>query len=209
MNITKEQYLSNPCGESSLPYWKAVNMNVPENMLIKHSRNFGGECFVDYIDEPYFRLYHDLQMLHAAILPEGFRLCEAAPSEYAAHINQCYADISITEEEIKSYFQHSVYSAALWIAVQECKSKKIVATGIAELDEQVGEGILEWIQVSPTYRGVGLGTYVVTELLTRIAKKAQFATVSGQINNPSKPENLYRKCGFHGTDIWHVLKKRK
>ena len=209
MNITKQQYLSNPCGESSLPYWKAVNMNVPENMLIKHNRNFAGECFVDYIDEPYFRLYHDLQKLRAATLPEGFQLCEASPAEYAAHINQCYADISITEEEIKSYFQHSVYSAALWIVVQECKSKEIVATGIAELDEQIGEGILEWIQVSPTHRGIGLGTYVVTELLTRIAQKAQFATVSGQINNPSKPESLYRNCGFQGNDIWHVLKKRK
>ena len=137
MNITKRQYLSNPCGESSLPYWKTVNMNVPENMLIKHNRNFGGECFVDYIDEPYFRLYHDLKMLRTSILPDGFQLCEASPAEYAAHINQCYADISITEEEIKSYFQHSVYSAALCIAVQECKSKKIVASGVAELDEQI------------------------------------------------------------------------
>lgn len=207
--MTKQQYLSNPCGESSLPYWKAVKMDVPENMLIQHDRHFCGECFMDYIDEPYFRLYHDLQMLRPAILPDGFRLCEAAPAEYAAHINQCYVGASITEAEIKSYFQHSVYAAALWIAVQECKSKKIVATGIAELDEQVGEGILEWIQVSPTYRGLGLGTYVVTELLIRIARKAQFATVSGQINNPSKPENLYRKCGFQGNDIWHVLKKKQ
>ncbi len=208
MNITKQQYLSDPCGESSLPYWKTVDMEVPENMLIKHDRNFCSECLTDYIDEPYFRLYHNLQMLHAASLPEGFQLCEAAPTEYAEHINQCYVGASITEEEIKSYFQHSVYSAELWVAVQECKSRKIVATGIGELDEQVGEGILEWIQVSPTYRGLGLGIYVVTELLTRIAKKAQFATVSGQINNPSKPESLYRKCGFQGNDIWHVLRKR-
>lgn len=209
MNITKQQYLSNPCGTSSLPYWKTVRMDVPENMAIQHDRHFCGECFTDYIDEPYFRLYHNLQMLHAATLPKGFRLCEAAPAEYAAHINQCYAGASMTEAEIKSYFQHSVYWAALWIAIQECKSKKIVATGIGELDGQIGEGILEWIQVSPAYRRLGLGTYVVTELLTRMAKKAQFATVSGQINSPSKPENLYRKCGFQGNDIWHILKKRK
>jgi len=208
MDITKQRYLKNPCGESSLPYWKAVKMDVPENMLIQHDRDFCGEGFMDYIDEPYFRLYHDLQMLRAAILPDGFRLCEAAPVEYAAHINQCYMGASMTEAEIKSYFQHSVYAAELWIAVQECRSKRIVATGIAELDEQIGEGILEWIQVSPAYRGLGLGTYVVTELLNRIAQKAQFATVSGQMNNPSKPEGLYRKCGFQGNDIWHVLKKR-
>jgi len=200
--------MSNPCGESSLPYWKAIKMDVPENMLIRHDRLFCAEGFTDYTDEPYFRLYHDLQKLHTPILPDGFRVCEAAPAEYAAHINQCYIGASITEADIKSYFQHSVYSAELWIAVQEWKTQKIVATGIAEFDEQVGEGILEWIQVSPTYRGLGLGTYIVTELLTRIAGKAQFATVSGQINNPSKPESLYRKCGFQGNDIWHVLRKR-
>lgn len=208
MHITKRQYVSDPCGVSSLPYWKTVNLVVPENMLIRHDRDFCGECLMDYIDEPYFRLYHDLQMLRAASVPDGFRLCAAAPAEYAAHIDQCYAGASITEAEIKSYFQHRVYSAELWIAVQECNSGKIVATGIAELDEQVGEGILEWIQVSPAYRGLGLGTYVVTELLTRIAQKAQFATVSGQINNPSKPEKLYRKCGFQGKDIWHILKRK-
>ncbi|MCM1057303.1 MAG: GNAT family N-acetyltransferase [Firmicutes bacterium] len=205
--MTKQQYLSNPCGESSLPYWKAVKMDVPENMLIQHDRHFCGERFTDYTDEPYFRLYHDLQRLPAAILPDGFRLCEAAPAEYAAHISECYVGVSMTEAEIKSYFQRRVYSPALWIAVCECKSKKIAATGIAELDDQIGEGILEWIQVSPTYRGLGLGSYVVTELLNRIAKKAQFATVSGQINNPFKPESLYRKCGFQGNDIWHILKK--
>jgi len=206
MNITKQQYLANPCGASSLPYWKTVTTEIPENMLIRHDRHFCGECLTDYIDEPYFRLYHDLQMLPAPVLPDGFRLCEAAPAEYAAHINQCYAGMSITEAEIRAYFQHRVYAAELWVAVRECKSRKIAATGIAELDEQIGEGILEWIQVSPAYRGLGLGTYVVMELLTRIAKKAQFATVSGQINNPYKPENLYRKCGFQGNDIWHILR---
>ncbi len=207
MKITKQQYLSNPCGESSLPYWKTIKMDVPENMLIRHDRHFCSECYPEYTDEPYFRLYHDLRGLRAAVLPDGFRLCEATPAEYAAHINECYADASMTEAEIASYFQHSVYSAALWVAVQERKSDKIVATGIAELDEQVGEGILEWIQVSPAYRGLGLGAYIVTELLNRIAPKAQFATVSGQINNPFKPEKLYRKCGFQGNDRWHILRK--
>lgn len=173
MNITRQQYLQNPCGASSLPY---------------------------------FRLYHDLQGLRAAVLPEGFRLCEAATADYAAHINQCYGDGSITEAEISAYAQHPVYSAELWDAVQALESKEIVATGVAELDEDVGEGILEWIQVSPAYRGHGLESYVVTELLTRMSKKARFATVSGQVNNPSNPEGLYRKCGFQGNDVWHIMR---
>lgn len=209
MNITKQQYLQNPCGASSLPYWKAVRMDVPENMLIQHDRAFCGECLTDYIDEPYFRLYHDLRELRAAVLPEGFRLCKAAPADYAAHINQCYGDGSITEAEISAYAQHPVYSAELWVAVQAWKTQEIVATGVAELDEDVGEGILEWIQVSPAYRGHGLGSYVVTELLNRMARKARFATVSGQVNNPSNPEGLYRKCGFQGNDVWHIMRKKR
>lgn len=207
MYITKQQYLSNPCGVSSLPYWKAVKTDVPKNMLIVHDRNFRGECFAEYADEPYFRLYHDLKLLRPAILPDGFRLCEASPSEYAAHIGRCYVGAAVTEAEISSYFCRSVYSAELWVAVRECESGKIAATGIAELDREIGEGILEWIQVSPEYRGRGLGTYIVSELLTRIAKTARFATVSGQINNPTRPEGLYRRCGFVGDDVWHILKK--
>lgn len=208
MQITKQAYLQNPCGDSSLPYWKTIGMVLPEDWLIVHDRNFCDKCLADYADEPYFRLYHDLQALRAAVLPDGFRLCDATPAEYAVHIRQCYDGSDMTEAKIKSYFDHSVYSPELWIAVQEWKSQKIVATGIAELDPQVSEGILEWIQVSPSHRGLGLGTYVVSELLSRMAKKARFATVSGQINNPSKPESLYRKCGFKGNDVWHILRKR-
>lgn len=206
--MTLEQYLQNPCGASSLPYWKTAGTILPEDLLIVHDRSFCDECLADYADEPYFRLYHDLQALRPAVLPDGFRLCDATPAEYAAHIRQCYDGSSMTEAEIQSYFQHRVYSPELWIAVRESKSQNIVATGIAEFDRQVGEGILEWIQVSPSHRGLGLGTYVVTELLSRMAGKARFATVSGQINNPSKPESLYRKCGFKGNDIWHILRKR-
>lgn len=208
MQIAKQAYMQNPCGASSLPYWKTVGMILPEDWLIVHDRSFCDKYLATYADEPYFRLYHDLQALPAAVLPEGYRLCDATPAEYAAHIQQCYEDSSMTEAEIKSYFQHSVYSPELWIAVQERNSQKIVATGIAEFDPQVSEGSLEWIQVSPSNRGLGLGSYVVSELLSRMAKKARFATVSGQINNPSKPENLYRKCGFRGNDVWHILRKR-
>ena len=66
---------------------------------------------------------------------------------------------------------------------------------------------LEWIQVSQRHRGKGLGRYVVSELLRRLKSKAGFATVSGQCNNATNPEMLYRKCGFSGNDVWHILRK--
>ncbi len=101
-----------------------------------------------------------------------------------------------------------MFSPDLWLAVQEDKSGVIVASGIAELDVQMGEGALEWIQVSPGYRRQGLGRYVVCELLKRMQGKAAFATVSGKLNHPDRPEALYRACGFAGSDVWHVLTRK-
>ena len=98
-----------------------------------------------------------------------------------------------------------MYASSLWLAVRDDKTGKIVATGIAELDCECNEGILEWIQVSENYRGCGLGSYIVAELLWRMKDIAQFATVSGQCNNPANPERLYRKCGFTGNDVWHIF----
>ena len=208
MNLSKETYLKNPCRASALPYWKAVRLAVPEDMLVLHEFAFHAGYLTDYTDEPYFRLYHDLQGLPPAVLPDGLQLFDAAPADYGAHISRCYTGMSAAAAEIGSYVQHSVYSADLWVAVRERESGKIAGTGIAEFDAQMGEGILEWIQVSPECRGRGFGTSLVAELLHRIAAKAEFATVSGQVRNPSEPEKLYRKCGFTGNDVWHVLRKK-
>ena len=48
----------------------------------------------------------------------------------------------------------------------------------------------------------------MNSLLNRMAGRAAFATVSGQVNNITNPEGLYRRCGFTGSDVWHILKKR-
>lgn len=93
------------------------------------------------------------------------------------------------------------------MAIKDNQTGNIAATGIAELDREIGEGVLEWIQVSGNYRRCGLGSYIVFELLWRMKDKAGFATVSGQCHNPTNPEELYRKCGFTGSDVWHVLRK--
>ena len=37
---------------------------------------------------------------------------------------------------------------------------------------------------------------------------ADFATVSGKVDNETNPEALYRKCGFVGNDVWHILHKK-
>ena len=207
--LTKEHYLADPCKAASIPYWKAKSITVPDSMKILHQDEHDDAEHPQYIDEPYFRLVHDLKGLAEPVLPQGYSICTATLSKYAAHINSCYEGIEITEEELRSYTHRPVYDAALWLAVKDERTGTIVATGIAELDREIGEGILEWIQVSQNHRGNGLGRYIVSELLWRMKGKAGFATVSGQCNNASNPEKLYRKCGFTGNDVWHILRKKK
>lgn len=204
--MTKEEYLCNPCRASSIPYWKAVEIAVPVHMQILHEDEFRAQMLEQYADEPYFRLIHHLQVEPVSV-PEGFSLCRGTEEIFASHIDACYQN-GMTAAQVASFTRRKVYCPQLWLALQEGQSGKIVATAIGELDRQTGEGVLEWIQVSPEYRGRGLGSYLVRELLRRMDGRAKFATVSGRCNNPHNPEGLYRKCGFTGNDIWHVLKKR-
>ena len=205
--INIEQYLLAPCAASSIPFWKAQQITLPENMKVLHDIEFKADLLERYTDEPYFRLLHDLQDLKKPMLPKGFVITNATQKEYAEHISLCYG-MNMTEVQIDSFIDRNVYHPDLWIAIRELDSGEIVATGIAEIDKQIGEGSLEWIQVSPNYRGKGLATYIVQTLLGRLSSIAYFVTVSGQCNNPTDPEKLYRNCGFKGTDIWHILRQR-
>lgn len=207
--ITKNQYFEAPCSTASIPYWKAVNISVPDNVKILHDREFSPEILGQYSDEPYFRLKHGLQNVRPISAPNGYSLCEAAIPDFAEHINKCYEGICISVSELQNYVTRAVYSPELWIAVRNDDTGEIVATGIAELDREIGEGALEWVQVSRGSRRCGLGSYIVLELLWRMRNTAKFATVSGQCSNPDKPEQLYRKCGFSGNDVWHILRKRE
>lgn len=207
-SISKVEYNSNPCRCSSIPYWKAKSIVVPDDMIILHEDDYTNTEYPQYVDAPYFRLYHDLKGLSAPMLPQGVSLCKAELQDFADHINGCYAGICITEAELQNYTERLVFNADLWLAVKDDQIGVIVATAIGELDMEIGEGVLEWIQVSENRRGQGLGRYLVSELLWRIKDVADFATVSGQCHNPTNPEKLYRKCGFTGNDVWHILKKR-
>jgi len=60
--------------------------------------------------------------------------------------------------------------------------------------------------VLPEYRWQGLGTKLVLELLCRLKDKAAFVTVSGEVDNPTNLEMLYRKCGFSGDDVLFVIR---
>lgn len=205
--MEKKTYLANPCKASSLPYWKSNLIKIPENMRIVLEEDMTSVVVQEYTDERYFKLIHRMDDIRKPILDNRYELACCEVSEYVKHIVGCYDDVGISAEELLNYQKHAVYDRDLWIAVRECRQNTIVASGIAELDVDIKEGILEWIQVSPEYRGKGLGKFVVNELLWRMKNKAEFVTVSGKVDNPTNPRELYKACGFSKEEIWHVMRK--
>lgn len=203
-------YLADPVSASSLPFWKTKTVPIPNFLIIVRDNKYrqNRNKYAAYSDEPYFKLIHRMQNLQKPILPDRFSTVEIGVADFARHIGTCYADGGISDADLKKYINHPVYDPMLWIAVKDNQTEKTVATGIAELDTRIGEGILEWIQVSPKYRRMGLGEFVVNELLYRMKGKADFVTVSGKVNNKTNPLALYEHCGFSEIVIWHVLTKK-
>ena len=208
--ITLTEYLNNPCGTLSIPYWKAKNITIPPNMKILHDKDFSVDTLLNYTDEKYFRLYHNLKEI-LRIITNDFEILTATRKDIKAIvqiINDSYTDICVNKELIKSYTKTPVYNAELWVMVKGKSSGEYVGCGIANFDTETKELILEWIQVLSQHRGKKIGQLIVTELLFRMKDVANFATVSGKVDNTTNPEALYRKCGFIGNDVWHILHKR-
>ena len=207
--LTLQSYLNDPCGTASLPYWKCKGIVVPDNMRIVHESDFSEDMLRDYSDEPYFRLYHDLKDVKA-ISMEGVKIVSAASSidEFVRLINASYDDLCVTSEQMEHYQKMPVFCPDLWLLLKEKETGTILGGGIADYDRVIGELILEWIQVLPQYRRHGYGQLIVNCLLARMQGVAKFATVSWKVNNPTNPGGLYRRCGFTGHDIWHVLTRK-
>ena len=179
----------------------------PANLSVYREDQFAEDSCAG-TDTPYFKLLHLLQSVPHPVPPAGYELTPADTEELASHIQACYEAEGVTCAELEAYRQRPVYDAALWIAIRDRKTGRIVASGIGELDTRISEGILEWIQVSPAYRRRGWGRIIVYELLWRLTYQADFVTVSGKVNERTAPRALYERCGFGEAVIWHVLKKR-
>lgn len=207
MNL--QEYLSDPCGMLSIPYWKSKELQVPPFIRIVHEQDYDAAAFADYTDEPYFRLKHDLQSIP---LTDKRFVCRIAGRDdlplMVEIINRCYTDLFVTLEQLQGYRTTPAFAVDLWIIVQDAATGEDIGCGIADFDPEAREGILEWIQVLPEYRGRGAGQFIVNELLRRMQDRVDFATVSGKVNNVTCPEKLYRRCGFVGDDVWHILVKK-
>ena len=204
-----QAYKENPCKTLSIPYWKHKHISVPSHMRIVHHGDFDADQYAEYTDIPYFRLYHSLEMVEDMGVEE-IRIVTADPKDIPAFvdvINASYGDLSVTQAQLMGYTQTEVYHPQLWIMAVDRNTSAVVGCAIADFDRELGEGVLEWVQVLPAYRRRGIGRMLVDELLKRMGEFADFATVSGKVDAVA-PEGLYRKCGFTGRDVWHILTRK-
>lgn len=204
---TMEAYRANPCRTLSIPYWKSKHISIPPSMRIVHDAEYRKGSYGEYHDEPYFRLFHALENVHATPV-HGVSIATATQEDIpllAEVINRSYTDLSVTVEQLESYTRTEAYCPNLWIIAYDHVNACVAGCGIADFDPELREGVLEWIQVLPACRGRKIGQLIVNELLARMTGMAAFATVSGKVNNATSPEMLYRKCGFVGNDVWHIL----
>ncbi len=204
-----EAYKKNPCGVLSIPYWKHKRIAIPATMKILHGNDYASDRYKEYRDEPFFRLYHSLKNIETVAVPNiaiKTAMLDDIPV-LADVINQSYTDLSVTVEQLNGYTQTEAYCPQLWIMAVDTVSSVVVGCGMADFDREAGEGSIEWVQVIPAYRRKKIGQLIVNELLNRMTAIADFATVSGKVNNVTSPERLYRKCGFTGDDVWHILTK--
>ena len=199
------EYLQNPCGQLSIPYWKSKTLVIPDSIKIIHCRDWNGQC-TNY--QRFFRVKHDLRDLCPIDFDYDTLSIDYQATELSNMINASYGheNIVVNEKDILKWKQHETFREDLCVYIN-ADGGKMVASGIAEFDETCREGVIEWLQVLPEYRKRGLGKKIVDVLLWRLKGiGADFVTVSGDLDNTTKPLELYKKCGFAGDDIWYICR---
>lgn len=203
MNL--QEYLNNPCKTLSIPYWKNKQINIPKDIIILHEDEYLNTNQKFSKVDKFFRVIHKLDDVPKSSNSSVMTIdIKNDIDQLISLINICYEKekIKINLKDINSWINRITYRDDLWIKI--VLNGKIIASGIAEIDYEVKEGILEWIQVDPLFQGQGYGKMIVNELIYRLSKIADFITVSGRINNNSNPLGLYKSCGFEGADIWNI-----
>jgi GNAT superfamily N-acetyltransferase len=207
--ISLDHYLRDPCRTLSIPYFKYLRNPNPSHVLIQHQSELNLNNTSK--KETFFRLIHHLK---SPIILEKFVEIQEVDStcdiqEIIDFINSCYIDLKVNETYIRHLVNDCTYRKDLWIWLIDEGQR--VALALNAYDDIAKEGTLEWIQVKSEYRRKGYGLEIILHSLQRLRKYANFVTVSGKVDNKTKPEMVYRKAGFVGDDLWYIqyLSKEK
>lgn len=183
---------------------------MPSTMKIVHSNEFEKKLLDHYDDKRFFKLKHDLSNIPDFDVT-GIQfsvLSSDRNDELAEMINDSYAHsgICVSADDIKSLTKTPVYCPELWIGA--FFNGKLIGSILCDFDIEVGEAVIEWLQVLPEYRCRGIASALVCKALKTMSGFSDFATVSGECDNITNPERVYRKCGFEGDDVWHILNEK-
>jgi len=158
----------------------------------------------------FFRLYSTGVSVPRLEPVTGIRLIDVRSGEdahVAGFLERCYPGLRLSADAVAQWRLREVFDSRLWIwAVRETDGRR-VGLGIAERDVSSGEGSLEWIQVLPEARQLGLASVLVRELTSRLLEECRFVTVSGRVSDDGAAEHLYRRCGFTGSDVWWLMRR--
>ena len=108
---------------------------------------------------------------------------------------------------VQDWLHSPKFTADLWIWAVDEATQQPAGLALAELDTQIHEASIEWIQVLPDYQRRGVGRALVHELLRRIGERALFTTVAGVVEDRDNPGAFFRRCGFTGADVWWLLSR--
>jgi len=173
----------------------------------------------DFLDAPtvagfaqfrsFYRLICHQADLPAPELPDGFRFAEVVSSSdeaqvVATHIEQAGGH---SLAAVQDWLRSPAFASDLWLWIIDEDAGQPAGIAIAELDPQIREASLLWVQVFPDYQARGLGRCAVRELLRRIGGRALFTTVSGEVEDRDNPGAFFRRCGFTGQDVWWYLSR--
>ena len=98
--ITKDEYLSNPCGTLSIPYWKNKIIKIPNNIVIIHQNNFNNQ-FNKY--QRFFRLSHLLESIVIPNIKAEIINLDTDKMALINMINTCYKKQNIKRDK-KHFF---------------------------------------------------------------------------------------------------------
>lgn len=101
-----KEYLQDPCGTLSIPYWKEHTLIVPDSIRIIHSRDWNGQYSVY---KRYFRVKHDLHYLDPVDFDYDILSIDCQTKQLAEMINASYAHegIDVSKEDTQPYDQSS------------------------------------------------------------------------------------------------------
>lgn len=167
--ISMETYKENPCKASSIPYWKTKHLTIPSNMKIMHNDEFDETILDRYFDRRFFRLIHNLSNIPEYNC-EGIELEVIQPNrndELADMINHSYAhsEIRISADYVNSLAKTRVCCPELWLGA--VLDGKMIGSILCDFDIEVGEAIIEWLQVLPQYRSRGIASALICMALKK------------------------------------------